>query len=460
MAPKINYCPKILTTRSVVRYLSKDLIIGNKTKNFWSKIKYVTTKTAGERGVLACEHTSGRCSLHMDSGVEIELSNPTTCTNICGFVLDVEVIKCPITLMPSLIVAFDILQIDASGGPDDTLERYNLLRSIVDGINIKGLISKPIYPAANASELWESVSNCPYPVNGLVFLKQKRSKTIYKWKPVHETTIRVVLYKAKEGHRFLPYIGPENYSLSYYPFYRFASTGIFEYSFRQESTSSDEGVRVQTKRNQYEIDERNKITTSRLTYWTRECTIRELQNDNQLVEVPSHCVDWAAFQIIDVGLDIESGVLYFRRHRRDKKKPYDIAGVDEVIQMHIQPLDVASITEELKKHMVSIQFDPEVNQTVEYRIHKYANDENLQLIPDIADVLAQEVLSYIALHDLVPARRVSKIWRRTIDLLDRDFSKENKSWMEKSNNCYGQVFLNSLTMPSIGFFLHFGGRLK
>eukprot|EP00956_Cyclotella_meneghiniana_P045402 scaffold366731_cov83-Cyclotella_meneghiniana.AAC.1 len=307
-------CPDILTARSAVRYLSNDLINGNKTKNLWSKIKYVTTKTAGERGVLICEYASGRCRLHMDSGVEIELSKPMTCAGICGFALDVEVIKCPKTSMPSLIVAFDMLQINASGGPDDTMERYNLLRSIVDSICIKGVISKRIYPAAAASELWESALNLPYPVNGLVFLKQKRSKTIYKWKPIDEITIRVVLYKAKEGHRFLPYIGPENYSLTYYPFYRFASTGLFEYSFRQESTSN-EGVRVQTKRNQYEIDKRTKIRSSTLTYQTRECTTRELHNDHQLVQVPWHCVGWTAYQIVEVGLDIESGALYFRRHR-------------------------------------------------------------------------------------------------------------------------------------------------
>jgi len=356
---------------------------------------------------------------------------PMTCAGICGFALDVEVIKCPKTSMPSLIVAFDMLQINASGGPDDTMERYNLLRSIVDSICIKGVISKRIYPAAAASELWESALNLPYPVNGLVFLKQKRSKTIYKWKPIDEITIRVVLYKAKEGHRFLPYIGPENYSLTYYPFYRFASTGLFEYSFRQESTSN-EGVRVQTKRNQYEIDKRTKIRSSTLTYQTRECTTRELHNDHQLVQVPWHCVGWTAYQIVEVGLDIESGALYFRRHRRDKKKPYDIAEVDEVIQMHIQPLE----------------------------IHTYNNSENLHLIPGIADVIAQEILSYVALHDLVPARRVSKLWRQAIDLLDRDFCKENQLWMGRNNNSYGQVFLNSLTMPSIGSFLHFGGKLK
>ena len=106
--PMIN-CPDILTARSAVRYLSNDLINGNKTKNLWSKIKYVTTKTAGERGVLICEYASGRCRLHMDSGVEIELSKPMTCAGICGFALDVEVIKCPKTSMPSLIVAFDML---------------------------------------------------------------------------------------------------------------------------------------------------------------------------------------------------------------------------------------------------------------------------------------------------------------------------------------------------------------
>ena len=93
-------------------------------------------------------------------------------------------------------------------------------------------------------------------------------------------------------------------------------------------------------------------------------------------------------------------------------------------------------------------------------IHTYNNSENLHLIPGIADVIAQEILSYVALHDLVPARRVSKLWRQAIDLLDRDFCKENQLWMGRNNNSYGQVFLNSLTMPSIGSFLHFGGKLK
>jgi hypothetical protein len=401
------------------------------------------------------------------------------------FLLDVEVMMCPMTNTPSLIIAFDLLseQLIAlskenssnSNASDPILEHMALVKSIVDTVQIKGLIAKPIYPATHALELWESRETIfPYPINGLVFLKRKAANNIYKWKPSDEITFRVALYNAKDGNKFLPMIGPENYSLSYSPFYRFVSAGQFEYSHSKGLRSTD----FWTKRIRYEVDENNVATAFGPSFSTRDCTEAELQDAHQLVEVPSEYACWAVYQIVEVKLNVWTGTMTFHRLRRDKKKPNNIDEIDELSKMSIQPTSLSYISEKLKNQTADCFSSEEEAARQDFEIpafqglelngshrtthqHKqHLRQYNKSLIPCIVQELNTEILSYLAMDDLVPLRRVSNFWRVSIDSTNRDISSENGRWMKKNNRRYGQAFLNTLSLPSIGCFLRFGGRLK
>ena len=436
-----------------------------------SKIKYVTFKTSGQRGILVCERSSGENVLHMDSGVVVQLSTCAVDIDAYGFVLDVEVTICPVTSLPSFIIAFDILRIDANNSilkgdqvPDSTTERSDLLKSIVNLVQIKSLIQKPIYQSADAVELWGLRHRFPFPINGLIFLKQNKSKSAYKWKPPNDLTIHIVLYHMKEDNRFLPYIGPENFSLSYFPFYRFINEGSFEYSFRKESMVQGV-IQIPTKMIRYQVDVANSSMMSRPTYHTRECTSVELQDQDQLVDVPPEYSCWAAYQVVEVKLDIETGRLRFGRLRRDKQKPNDIKEVDEIVHMSIWPTHLSDIAEELEKRTPTSSNNDKRFVLDDISIHATMNSmhekqQNESLIPGIPEVLVPGICSYLAMEDLVSARGVAISWRNMLDSVERDYSRENVLWMRKRNHCYGQVFLNTLTLSSIGCFLHFGGRLK
>ena len=424
-----------------------------------------------------CDRPSGKCTLHMDNGVVMVLPNCAADTDAYGFALDVEVILCPVTFLPSFIIAFDILRMDANNIllkgnqiTDSTIERNNLLISIIDIVQIKGLVPKPIYQAVDAVKLWDLRQCFPYPINGLVFLKQNKSKTVYKWKPPSDITIHVALYNMKEDNRFLPYIGPENFSLSYFPFYRFVNEGSFEYPFRKEIAMQGV-IQIPTKMIRYQVDENESDMTSRPTYHTRECTSAELQDRNQLVEVPLEYLCWAAYQIVEVKLDIETGGLHFGRLRRDKRKPNGIIEIDEIVHMSIWPVHLSDVAEELKKHTPAKangdkQFVLDDNivvnssQATFIDNQMYEKQQSQTLISGIPEALDPDICSYLAMEDLVSSRGVAASWRRWIDSIERDYSCENMMWMRKRNSCYGQVFLNALTLSSIGCFLHFGGRLK
>jgi hypothetical protein len=191
-------------------------------------MRYVTLKTCGERGYLVCKQ-SGSCTLYLDSGVLIDIPNSKSDVNSYGFILDVEVIKQPITTIPLFIIAFDVLDVDPRHVifndekfgkwthhiPDSTIDRNNMLCAIVNNVDIKGLISKPIFPAIDARKLWGSIESFPYPVDGLIFLSTKSERTIFKWKPANKVTINVALHEEKGTRCFLPHIGSEGFTDQY-----------------------------------------------------------------------------------------------------------------------------------------------------------------------------------------------------------------------------------------------------
>ena len=314
--------------------------------------------------------------MHLDSGVDIEVPHTASDANYYGFVLDVEVIKLSDTMIPSFIIAFDVLRIDPQSAllmkgrksrsrenhsstwvlpPVSIEERHCLIRSILQNVPMKGVVTKPIYPAADAVSVWGGIQNFPYPIDGLIFLKQEASSVIYKWKPPRcKIKIYIALHKEKEGHRFVPYIYHKYFTKKYPfhdPFYRFPTTtgqGIDIPTPTIRYRHAGESIEIPTTTVRYrQSNQRN--TTSKFTpsHCPRECTSNELQNPNQLVKIPSEYVCWASYQIAEVNLDICSGALIFERLRRDKKCPHDLNEIYERIQLHIAPVELTHIVDKI-----------------------------------------------------------------------------------------------------------------
>ncbi|KAL7479303.1 hypothetical protein ACHAW6_005038 [Cyclotella cf. meneghiniana] len=332
-------------------YVTKDLFDGSSS---WSQqLTFVTLKTSGERGYLVCKE-SGSCTLHLDSGVHIDIPNSKSDVNSYGFILDVEVIKQPITTTPLFIIAFDVLEVDPRHVifsdvkfdkwthhiPDSTIDRNNMLCAILNNVDIKGLISKPIFPAIDSLKLWGSIESFPYPVDGLIFLSTKPGRTILKWKPANKVTINVALHEEKGTRCFLPHIGSKGFT-DQYPFYRFASPGVFEYACSCGDEDEDESTTlIDTVRIQHLQEDSLVIKTCK-----RECSHQELQDRNQLVVVSSDCPSFSGYQIAEVKLDIKLGTLHFQRLRCDKREPTNGGEIQKIVQFAMQPTELSFIVD-------------------------------------------------------------------------------------------------------------------
>eukprot|EP00804_Cyclotella_cryptica_P002594 CCRYP_010416-RA/>CCRYP_010416-RA protein AED:0.56 eAED:0.34 QI:0/-1/0/1/-1/1/1/0/777 len=352
----VKIARQVHTNRASPLYVTRGLL-----ENARESLTFVSPKTSGERGYLVCKRNSDVCTLHLDNGVVIHMPVHKTVANSDGFILDVEVIKRPLTMIPLFIIAFAVLKVDPRNVifsdekfqkytnhiPDLTVDRFNLLRSIVSNVHIQGLISKPIFQAIVAVKLWGSIQIFPYPVDGLIFLEQYSGRyRIWKWKPANEVTVTVALHEQKESHCFLPFIGPETL-IDQYPFYRFASPGVFEYSGGSECVFEDESAtKVTTSRIQYSCNG-NSIGKEEISYTYREFASRESLDGSQLVEVPSELRSFLGYQIAEVKLDIGSGALNFRRLRYDKKRPNNKCEIEHSILNAMHSIELSHIIDEM-----------------------------------------------------------------------------------------------------------------
>ena len=508
-------------------------ILDKESKKYLEEEEYVAIpKVTGFHALLLCESQSGHICLisKSRSTIHFEQSFSSGTKNV-GFLLETKVFSSSFE-SSYIVIVYDICSYGKHRFKKDLhlkdykirdqsyISRYRMMKRILEQANMKNVHLVPLAPSHEANIIWEKWRNLPYAIDGVIFHPYNEAKSfpVIKWEPQNKQTINVVLgdvlgtkdheccfkaYLFDESKNHRPFNNKDNCTLNevvlvnhssfvlksekrydeLYDCFESAVASVSHPTGMVNCQHTNEEFSFQFVSDQSEMESQQscichritaKIMPSRLIKTSPEC----------VVWVPSELMTWVYLATVEVSLpksvSVNNFKLEFRCIRHDKERGMSIEKATSILYNHLHPSKLTDINFKVfnRNNVIPEVSHPTLSNPIGTELRKsyalsygFINTNQLFVpwLPSIPRGLEQMILEYLTIPELVKCRKVSNVWRNSIDTcqLSRNataYFGRIKVVFDPRNRCFYRIdglscsYIGAkLSRRSVAAFLHMGG---